>query len=153
MDNKSHKQRIKELIVFAKSKMKDSPKANVIEIEPAKSEEEVKAYYRAKREEEEAKQHEEIRMKCNVCGKVFCYTLADVAESEYHEKWAHSHSFASNFGTVIDMYGQQNQAEAEKSKVVDYSRCPACHSTDLSCLSNKSQNMSADIESFCYRRN
>lgn len=142
--DKQQKVRIKELISFAKSKMKNAPKTDVVEIAPKKTVEEVEAERRAKKQEEAAKvnamMHEEIRMKCNVCGKVFCYSLADVAESESHAKWARAHSVASLFGTRMDMYGQQSQAEAEKSKVVDYTRCPSCRSTNLTRLADGEQN-------------
>lgn len=143
--DKQQKVRIKELIAFAKSKMKDAPKTDVVEITPKKSVEEVEAERRAKKQEEAAKieamMNEEIRMKCNVCGKVFCYSLDDVAESKSHEKWARAHSVASLFGTRMDMYGQQSQAEAERCKVVDYTRCPSCRSTNLSRLTDGEQNV------------
>ena len=35
------------------------------------------------------------------------------------------------------MYGQQNQMQAELDKVVDYSRCPNCKSTNLTDISHE----------------
>lgn len=79
----------------------------------------------------------EIRMRCNVCGKIFCYTDADMKANESHLKWATAHAVGSLFGTRLDMYGQSNQMQAELDKVVDYSRCPNCKSTNLTDISNE----------------
>ncbi len=139
--DKQQKARIKELIEFAKMKMKTAERADAVLLKNA---DEIKA-------EKLAQMHEEIRMRCNVCGNVFCYTLADVAESERHAKMAQTHSVSGLFnaigGTKVGMYGQQQQAEIELSKVVDYTRCPSCRSADLVRLSDgeeSSPNISSD---------
>ena len=79
----------------------------------------------------------EHRMRCNVCGKVFCYTDSDIRANQSHAKWATAHAVSSMLGTKLDYYGQTKQMQNEVDKIIDYSKCPACNSKDLTELSEK----------------
>lgn len=141
---RDQKNRIKDLINFAKTKMRTAPKAEVVEIEPKKSKEEAEAAYKAhlqqKRAEELIELHKEIRMKCNICGHIFCYTKQDLKNNQTNAAMAAIAgvgSIASAFGgTAYAMYEQNKMADRNASKVVDYSRCPSCRSTNLTRLSD-----------------
>ena len=77
----------------------------------------------------------EHRMRCNVCNKVFCYTDADVSESQAHAKWAVAHAVGSManaaFGSAYLMNEESKKADMETSKIRDFSKCPYCNSSSL----------------------
>ena len=79
---------------------------------------------------------QEHRMKCNVCGKVYCYTEADLRRNRANAsvaKWSSVASVANALGgTAYNMYEQRKQADAALDKIVDYTRCPYCKSTSIS---------------------
>ena len=74
-------------------------------------------------------------MVCNVCGKVFCYSDEDLRKNEVNNQWAKisSNQAVSEAlgGTRIMSHLKANESEAYKSKIVDYSKCPECTSTDI----------------------
>lgn len=113
------KKRMKELVSYALNAGKSAPKNPPHEIKRTVS------------------KPLEYRMRCNACGQIFCYTDADLQKNQSHQKWAKAHAVGSLFGTRLDMYGQQNQMQAELDKIVDYSRCPNCKSTNLTDISRE----------------
>lgn len=133
---KDQKAQLKELVAFAKSKMKTATKTDVVEIEPKKTEEQVKEYL----DKKNAKRNPEIRMKCNVCGHIFCYTQRDLEINKNNASMASLSNIASLAsaigGTRYDMYEQDKIADKYTSQIVDYSRCPSCNSTNLVQLSD-----------------
>ena len=147
---KEQKARLKELVEFAKSKIKTAERAEVVEIEPKKTQEQAEAEYRAhlqekraadeeKRAAELAELYKEIRMKCNVCGHIFCYTKKDLKDNQVNAAITAISGVgtiaAAIGGTRLDMYEQGKLADRNASKIVDYSRCPSCRSTNLVQLS------------------
>lgn len=81
----------------------------------------------------------EYRRKCNVCGKVFCFTEKDLRENTQHAKEA-AVSGALQMGetlvgTRLGAYAAQSSADRAMSKIVDYKKCPYCNSTDISEIS------------------
>ena len=105
-------------------------------------------------------EHEtEKRIKCNVCGHVFCYNLRDIKENERHAKSAVLSSVASVGnavgGTQFGLHANMAKADRELDKIVDFDRCPKCNSTDLHEMSkdewerekNQSFNKSASLSS------
>ena len=76
-----------------------------------------------------------FRKRCNVCGKVFCFTLEDLERNDKLRKEAAMHSGISLmnglFGTSYNFYEQQKQSDRALDKIVDFSKCPHCNSTDL----------------------
>jgi uncharacterized protein with PIN domain len=84
---------------------------------------------------EEAK-IEETRMRCNVCGRVFCYDDNDLVKNIRNAKEAVTNASLGVMeaigGTRLGAYSAQNNANTSMSKVVDYSKCPYCNSSDIS---------------------
>ena len=100
---------------------------NVIaEKENARAQEELKAI-------KEASEH---RMRCNVCGHIFCYTDEDVMKNTANAGMgaiAAIGGLASVLGggSIFHTHHLQGQADRYNDKIVDYSRCPACNSTNI----------------------
>ena len=80
----------------------------------------------------------EFRRKCQVCGKVYCYTDADLIDNKLNSASGMISSVAAiaNIfgGTMLGAYAMNAQADRETSKVVDYTRCPSCHSASTIAL-------------------
>lgn len=79
----------------------------------------------------------EYRMKCKVCGKIFCYTDQDLKENSTNSGLAAIESvgaLASIFGggTIFHTQYLQGQANRHSDKIVDFNRCPYCHSNNIS---------------------
>lgn len=79
----------------------------------------------------------EYKMKCNVCGKVFCYTDEDLkrnASNAGMQALSALGSLASTLGggTIFHTHHLQGQADRYGDKVVDYNQCPYCHSRSIS---------------------
>ena len=78
----------------------------------------------------------EYRMKCNVCGKIFCYTDEDLKENSDHAKTqtiaALGALAATLGGTTLQTHHLAGQANRHASKIVDYTQCPHCHSRSIS---------------------
>ena len=83
-------------------------------------------------EREDTSEH---RKKCNVCGNVFCYTSDDMARNLHHLNQASAGKLLSGLnalgGTAYHMYEQDKRAESSLNKIIDYTKCPNCGSTDL----------------------
>lgn len=84
--------------------------------------------------------NKEHRMRCNVCGHVFCYNINDVKENEALLKQAKSSARAgvanALLGTNFSAHAFTDKAERALDKVRDFSRCPNCNSTNLTELSD-----------------
>lgn len=81
-----------------------------------------------------AKEH---RMRCNVCGHIFCYTDADVKENASNASMGAIAAIgglasALGGGSIFHTHHLAGQADRYTDKIVDYSRCPSCKSTDIS---------------------
>lgn len=104
-----------------------------------------KFYEINKKEIDEA--NKEHRMRCNVCGHVFCYNSADVRENEALIKQARSNARAGAvnalFGTDLNAHAFTDKAERALDKIKDFSRCPKCNSTNLTELSDSEPAMPA----------
>lgn len=126
---RDQKSRIKDLVDFAKSKMKTAPKAKVVVTE-------LETSYKAQARKNKAELNKEIRMKCNVCGHIFCYTKQDLKNNSSNANMAALSAvggLASTLGggTIFHTQHLQGQANRYSDKIVDYSRCPACHSNNI----------------------
>lgn len=95
----------------------------------------VAAYLERKVAENLEREKVEYRMRCNVCGSVFCYKLADLRRNvEYANRAKSSANMAmlnAIGGTQLGMYSEFKDADRYIDKIVDYSKCPQCHSSDL----------------------
>ena len=83
----------------------------------------------------------EVRMKCNACGHVYCYTYEDVAKNADLAKSAALDSVVSVGevlgGTRLNAHAASANADRKMSRVVDYAKCPHCHSADVRALSKE----------------
>ncbi len=80
----------------------------------------------------------EYRKRCNVCGKIFCYTNADLLSNEDNEKFAKGQVVGSVLavlsGNAYLAAENSKQVARSRDRIVDYNRCPSCNSTNLSVL-------------------
>ena len=80
-----------------------------------------------------AKEH---RMRCKVCGHIFCYTDEDVANNTKNAGLAALSALGGvasilGGGTIFHTHHLKGQADRYNDKVVDYTHCPSCHSKDI----------------------
>lgn len=86
----------------------------------------------------------EYRRRCNVCGKIYCYSDEDLSNNTSNSAIAALSALggiASIFGgTRLDTYVLNNQTDRYNSKVVDYNKCPSCNSSNTSFLTDAEWN-------------
>ena len=99
----------------------------------------------------------EVKMKCNVCGKIYCYTQKDIEENLRNAKRAMVSSVGALAnaigGTQIGYYGSSTETDRALGKIIDYSRCPSCNSSNVSqiteeefvAVSTKAENSSNNV--------
>lgn len=88
----------------------------------------------------------EYRKRCNVCGKVFCYTQKDIDDSAKNARAG----ALSAVGTIANalggtMYGaveMNKMTDRQMSKVRDFTKCPYCNSSDLRDITEEEFNQS-----------
>lgn len=100
-----------------------------------------------KQEEAEAWEKRERRMRCNVCGNVFCYTYSDIKESSTQSLLTSMSAVATITsalaGSRYDMYESNKNLDRQSAKNKDYSRCPHCNSKDIIEITQDAQYNSA----------
>lgn len=83
----------------------------------------------------------EIRRKCNVCGKIYCYTDEDVENSKIESVIATISTIGAIAsavgGTNYDAYELNKQSDRATNKVIDYLKCPFCNSSDTHIMSKE----------------
>ena len=89
----------------------------------------------------------EHRMRCNVCGHIFCYTDDDLAQNTKNASvgaLSAIGALASTLGggTIFHTNHLQGQADRYNDKIVDFNRCPNCNSTNINPL--KGENVVAE---------
>ena len=94
----------------------------------------------------------EKRIRCNVCGHIYCYTKADIDENNHNKTLAGLHSFSAAVnaigGTAYNMHEEQKHADAANAKIIDFSKCPKCNSSDIIALTDEEwQNINNKSES------
>ncbi len=81
---------------------------------------------------------EEFRMRCNVCGEIFCYTMADLRQNQENAKMVKMNATVGVLnaigGSNLIAHASNQSARDYLKDIVDYSKCPKCHSSDLSPL-------------------
>lgn len=96
---------------------------------------------------------EEFRMRCNVCGEIFCYTMADLRKNRENAKMVKMNATVGVLnaigGSNLIAHASNQSARDYLKDIVDYSKCPKCHSSDLSPLKegeneNAASTISAD---------
>jgi len=82
-----------------------------------------------------ASSSKEYRKKCTVCGHVFCYTDEDLRQNLKNAKMGIISSVgtiaAATGGNAYAAYENNKLTEKNKSKIIDYKKCPNCNSTHL----------------------
>lgn len=78
----------------------------------------------------------EHRMRCNVCGHIFCYTDADLKKNVENAGIGTISALGSlasilGGGSIFHTHHLQGQADRYTDKIIDYTRCPACHSSNI----------------------
>lgn len=77
----------------------------------------------------------EFRMRCNVCGQVFCYTYTDLMNNARFAQLAKNHGrdavVNALIGTPVGVYGNMKLGNDAVGRITDYSRCPHCNSSSL----------------------
>lgn len=83
----------------------------------------------------------ETRMKCNACGHIYCYTFEDLQRNEKLAKSAVTDSLVgvgeAVGGTRLGSQVATAKADSKLSQIVDYTKCPHCHSVDVRALSKE----------------
>ena len=83
----------------------------------------------------------ETRMKCNVCGHIYCYTFEDLQRNEKLAKSAVADSLLgvgeALGGTRLGSQVATAKADGKMNQIVDFKKCPKCHSTDVTALSKE----------------
>lgn len=78
----------------------------------------------------------EYTKKCNVCGKVFCYTDEDIRKNASNSLMAGLNALGGlaslGGGTIFHTQHFTQQGDRYSDKVVDFNQCPYCHSRDIS---------------------
>lgn len=84
---------------------------------------------------EALQENKEYRKKCNVCGHIFCYTDSDLYRNKQLAKEAKSSANMAVLealgGTRLASNQQSAAADRALDKIIDYTKCPKCNSTDL----------------------
>ncbi len=72
--------------------------------------------------------NEEIRVKCDTCGYIYCYTQADIDENKRNANQDVRSSALSVMNAIggTQLGAQANMAQADRamSNVIDFSKCP-----------------------------
>ena len=83
----------------------------------------------------------EHRIRCNICGHIFCYTNQDIKENKRNEASANLHTFTSAInalgGTAYNMYEERKRADAANAKIIDFSKCPKCNSSNITAITEE----------------
>ncbi len=81
-------------------------------------------------------ENKECRKKCNVCGHIFCYSDIDIYRNKQLAREAKSSANLAVLealgGTHVASNQQSAAADRAIERIVDYSKCPKCNSTNLS---------------------
>ena len=95
--------------------------------------------------------NQEIRMRCRVCGKVFCYTLNDINKNAKQGMIQLLSGIGEMSGALSGDYVAAGvnamNANDASNRVTDYSKCPSCGSKDLERLTGNESNNSNQVSS------
>lgn len=86
------------------------------------------------------KQNSDVKVKCNTCGHLYCYNVDDIQKNRQLAKQAVADSVAglgqAIGGTYTGSKLAQMSAENKLNRIVDYSRCPKCNSSNVRVLTD-----------------
>jgi len=93
----------------------------------------------------------EYKMKCNVCGNVYCYTQKDLEKNAYHASQQKLAALAglgfvlSGNYTASGMYASNSKNASDS--LIDYTKCPRCNSTDIRAFTDEEWEMEKTVTS------
>ena len=91
--------------------------------------------------QKEAAYNKEHRMRCNVCGNIFCYTQKEWDENVTKAVGAGLAGLglvaSALGGSSLDIHMSRANADSASSKVKDYTKCPKCNSSDLTDIADE----------------
>lgn len=77
----------------------------------------------------------EFRKKCNVCGKVYCFSGSDIRNNIALQKQARSAAgnalLQSLGGTTIAASTELNRSDNLSAQIRDFNKCPYCNSSNI----------------------
>jgi len=83
----------------------------------------------------------EVKMQCNVCGHIYCYSLSDLERNIHNAKSA---ALSSVVGVATALSGHyaasginSQSANNHLNQIVDYNQCPKCYSKDVIALDDE----------------
>ena len=83
-------------------------------------------------------EEKEFRMKCNVCGKIFCYTMNDLRKNVANAKRAQRSAAMGVLnalgGTELGVHANLSASDKYLNRIVDYSKCPSCNSSNITLI-------------------
>ena len=87
------------------------------------------------------RENQEYRRKCNVCGKVFCFSDADIGKNIdaviRAQREAKNAMLNAIGGSQIGLYASKAMSQQHLNSIVDFKKCPYCNSSDLSDLTEE----------------
>ena len=96
------------------------------------------------------------KMKCAVCGQIICYTQRDLKRNNANQTlvnlYATQHIMHTLGGSSYHKYETAKRADAAMTRIVDYTKCPNCGSSELIDISEDSNlientsNTSTDVD-------
>lgn len=79
----------------------------------------------------------EHRIHCNVCGKIYCYTEAEVAKNKSEKATGvitlliNGITTALGAATPLQSVAMNAAGTHTLEKITDFTKCPHCHSSDI----------------------
>ena len=122
---------LEQVIEIFRKQIRDVPVSKKGEIELEK------AHYETKANPYEA-ETKEYRVRCNVCGHIYCFTNRDLKDNAQSAKVAKMSAVGELAGALSGNWvaaavnGQNTNNEL--ANMTDYSRCPKCNSTNITVL-------------------
>jgi len=85
----------------------------------------------------------EYRVRCNVCGHVYCYTDNDLSQNVKNAGLGLLGALGALFsifgGTIFHTHHLQRQSDRYLDKTVDFEKCPNCNSRNITVVAEEIQ--------------
>lgn len=149
--NKTNKKQIKSLVAESSRKNNSAPPCEPYNIDETGNKNELPTQAELDKQIAEAKEkrkqdwedfkNKEHRMRCNVCGTIFCYTMKDVKNNITAGLIGGLAGLgaATNAvgGSAYNAFELNKMGDRHRANVTDLNHCPNCHSADLKELTDE----------------